>query len=61
MHNEPVNTCSLPKINPAGIYLLKINNRNFKTRNEISPKLRVKRLEQILHIFVVFPSLTLNN
>ena len=42
MFNGPANTCSLPKINPAGIYLLKINNRNIKTIYEISAKLTVK-------------------
>ena len=36
-----MNGCIL-KEHPAGIYLLKINNRNTKTRCEISSKLTLK-------------------
>ena len=32
--------------NPAGIYLLKANNRNTKTRFEICSKLTIKTLEE---------------
>ena len=31
---------------PAGIYLLKVNNRNTRTRCEICPKLTIKTLER---------------
>ena len=34
------------KSNPAGIYLLKVNNRNTRTRCEICSKLTIKTPEQ---------------
>ena len=33
-------------VNPAGIYLLKVNNRNTRTRCEICPKLTIKTPER---------------
>ena len=59
--------------NPAGIYLLKVNNKNTKTRCEICSKLTIKTLrhwrhsgvfvvnfEHISHLALVFLLLTLN-
>ena len=54
---------------PAGIYLLKVNNRNSRTRCEICSKLTIKwrrpsvfivNFEHISHLVLVFPLLTLN-
>ena len=60
---------------PAGIYLLKVNNRNTRTRFEICSKLKIKTLERhqwrrsgvfivnsehISHLVLVFLLLTLN-
>ena len=60
---------------PAGIYLLKVNNRNTRTRCEICSKLTIKTPERchwrcsgvfvvnfghILHLILVFLLLTLN-
>ena len=60
---------------PAGIYLFKANNKNTRTMRKICSKLTLKTLkqrhwrrsgvfivksEQISHIVLVFPSLTLN-
>ena len=60
---------------PIGIYLLKVNNRNIRTRCEICSKLATKRLERrhwrrsgafivnfenISHLVLVFLLLTLN-
>ena len=60
---------------PAGIYLLKVNNRNSRTRCEICSKLTIKiperrqwrrsgiflvNFEHILHLVLVFLLLTLN-
>ena len=69
--------CSLNKndTDPACIYLLKVNNKNTKTRFRICSKLTIKtperrqwhrsgvfivELEEISHLFLVFLSLTLN-
>ena len=35
-----------PRIYPAGIYLLKVNNRNTRTRFEICSKLTIKTPER---------------
>ena len=35
---------------PAGIYLLKVDNRNTRTRREISSKLTIKTQETLKHI-----------
>ena len=62
------------RINPAGIYLLKVNNRNTRTRWKICSNLTIKTLdanwhhsgafifnfEHISHLVLVFPFLTLN-
>ena len=56
---------------PAGIYLLKVNKRNTKTRCEICSKLTIKtperrsgvfivNFEHISHLNLVFPLLTLS-
>ena len=54
---------------PAGIYLLKVNNRNTRTRCEICSKLTIKKPERrifivnsehISHLALVFLLLTLN-
>ena len=60
---------------PAGIYLLKVNNRNTRTRREICSKLTLKtperrhwrrsgifidNYEHISHLVLVFLLLTLN-
>ena len=54
--------------NPAGIYLLKVNNRNTRTKCEICSKLTMKipgiftiNFEHISHLVLVFILLTLNN
>ena len=46
----------------AGIYLLKVNNRNTRTRYEICSKLTIKtpEREHISHLVLVFLLLTLN-
>ena len=50
----------------AGIYLLKVNNRNTRTRCEICSKLTVKlnkvivSFEHISHVVILFLLLTLN-
>ena len=61
--------------NPAGIYVLKVNNRNTRTRCEISSKLIIKtpkqgpwrrsgvfivNFEDISHLVLVFLLLTFN-
>ena len=46
--------------NPAGIYLLKVNDRNTRTRCEIFSKLTIKTYEQISHLDLVFLLLTFN-
>ena len=62
------------KVNPAGIYLLKVNNRNTRTRCEICSKLTIKtqerhrrhscvfivNFEHISHLLLEFLLLTLN-
>ena len=63
------------KENPAGIYLLKVNNRNIRTRCEICSKVTIKTPEQrhwrrsgvfivnfehISHLVLVFLLLTLS-
>ena len=57
---------------PAGVYLLKVNNRNTRKRCEICSKLTMKiperrrsgiftvNFEHISHLFLVFPLLSLN-
>ena len=55
---------------PAGVYLLKVNNRNIKIKCEISSKLTIKtperrgvvivNFEHISHLVLVFLLLTLN-
>ena len=47
-------------LEPAGIYLLKVNNRNTKTRCEVCSKLTRKTPENISHLVLVFLLLTLN-
>ena len=62
-------------INPAGIYLLKVNNRNTRTRCEICSKITIKTperrhwrrsgvfivsFEHISHLVLLFLLLTLN-
>ena len=48
------------KHNPTGIYLLKVNNRNTRTRFEICLKLTIKIPERRHGIFLVSFLLTLN-
>ena len=47
---------------PAGIYLLKVNSRNTRTRCEICSKLTIKiaNFQHISHPALVFLLLTLN-
>ena len=67
--------CCSMMLNPAGIYLLKVNNRNTKTRCEICSKLTINtperrhwrrsgvfivNFEHISHLVLVFLLLTLN-
>ena len=62
-------------VTPVGIYLLKVNNRNTRSRSEICSKLTIKtpewrhwrrsvvfiiNFEQISHVVLVFLLLTLN-
>ena len=58
-------------VNPAGIYLLKVNNRNTRTTCEICSKLTIKisllisgifivNFEHVSHLVLVFLLLTLN-
>ena len=46
------------RLNPAGIYLLKVNNRNTRTRCEICSKLTIKTPERRqwrpLGVFIVY-------
>ena len=66
---------SSPCTDPAGIYLLKVNNRNTRNRFDICLKLPIKiperrhwphsgifiiNFQQISHLFLVFLLLTLN-
>ena len=50
---------------PAGIYLFKVNNRNTRTRCEISSKVTISffivNFEHILQLVLVFAFLTLNS
>ena len=50
---------------PAGIYLFKVNNRNTRTRCEISWKVTISffivNFEHILQLVLVFVFLTLNS
>ena len=75
---EETNSCLFKKYTeflkhcPPGIYLLKVNNRNTRTRYEICSKLTIKTLERrhwrrsgvfivnFEHIVLVFLLLTLN-
>ena len=72
--NESLNIPSKGSI-PTGIYLLKVNNRNTKTRSEICSKLTIKiperrhwrrsgifivNFEHISHLVLEFLLLTLN-
>ena len=62
------NFLKLLKIYLVGIYLLKVNNRNTRTRCEICSKLTIKttsgdfivNFEHISHIVLVFLMITLN-
>ena len=55
-------------LSPAGIYLLKVNNRNTRARCEICSKLTIKtpsgvfsvNFENISHLVLAFLLLTLN-
>ena len=68
--------CTASHAYPAGIYLLKVNNRNTRTRCEIGSKLTINtperrqwrrsgvfivNFEHISHLVLVFLLLTLNN
>ena len=48
---------SLPLL---GVYLLKVNNRNTRTRCEICSKFTIVNFEHISHLVLVFLLLTLN-
>ena len=60
----------ISKMIPANIYLLKVNNRNTRTRREIYSKLKIKtpddvavfivNFEHVSHPFLVFLLLTLS-
>ena len=65
----PVEECLLDVVHlyPVGIYLLKVNNRNFKTSCEICSKLTIKmsgvfivNFEHVSHLVLVSLLLTLN-
>ena len=47
---------------PVGIYLLKVNNRNSRTRCEVCSKLTmfIANFEHISHLVLVFPLLTIS-
>ena len=45
---------------PAGIYMLKVNNRNTRTRCEICSGIFIVNFEHISHLVLVFLLLTLN-
>ena len=61
-------TANVPKANPAGNYMSKVNNRNSRTRCEICSKSTTKKpsgvfivnFEHILHHVLVFLLLTLS-
>ena len=73
-HLLPYNTKNKPmSFYPAGIYLLKVNNRNTRTKCEICSKITIKipergqwrrsgifivNFEHISHLVLVFPLLT---
>ena len=46
--------------NPVGIYLLKVNNRNTRTRCEICSGVFIVNFEHISHLVLVFLLLALN-
>ena len=46
--------------NPADIYLLKVNNRNDRTKCEICPGVIIVKFEHNSHLVLVFLLLTLN-
>ena len=61
----------LKEVFPSGIYLLKVNNRNTRTKCEICSKLTIKtperrysvfivNVEHISHLVLVFLLLTVN-
>ena len=59
----PEDAHDLKKQFPAGSYLLKVNNRNTKTRCEICSKLTIKTLinfEHISNLVLLFLLLTLS-
>ena len=45
-------TCKEVNLFPAGIYLLKVNNRNTRTRCEICSKLTIKTPDYRLYSFI---------
>ena len=47
------NRCNLLRLFPVNIYLLKVSNRNTKTRSEICSKLTVKTPERRQGVFIV--------
>ena len=61
---------AISKMIPANIYLLKVNNRNTRTRREVCSKLKIKtpddvpvfivNFEHVSHPFLVFLLLTLS-
>ena len=61
---------TISKMIPANIYLLKVNDRNTRTRREIYSKLKIKtsddvavfivNFEHVSHPFLVFLLLTLS-
>ena len=46
--------------NRAGIYLLKVNKRNTRTRRQICSKITIKTPERLSHLVLVIILLTLN-
>ena len=50
-----------PHLSPVGIYLLKVGNRNTRTRCEICSKLTRKTPELRYGVVLVFLDLNLNN
>ena len=64
------NNTAISKMIPANIYLLKVNNRNTRTRREVCSKLKIKtpddvtvfivNFEHVSHPFLVFLLLTLS-
>ena len=51
--NEHLYWVGIKTLNPVDIYLLKVNNRNNRTRSEICPKLTLTYFTHCSSVFIV--------